>query len=119
MNDLIKLKNDIPEEISLAVAELKIQIHFRIPDGFCCICNRVLLVLKTQRTTVFSIKYREFIAVETLLFCPEHKYNGNRILKYDSPELNQIVPPYSNYAYDVAVHIGISKFLHHKQKSEI
>jgi len=57
--------------------------------------------------------------VETLLFCPEHKYDGNSILKYDSPELNQIVPPYSNYAYDVSVHIGISRFLHHKQKSEI
>ena len=57
--------------------------------------------------------------METLLFCPEHKYDGNSILKYDSPELNQIVPPYSNYAYDVSVHIGISRFLHHKQKSEI
>jgi hypothetical protein len=33
--------------------------------------------------------------------------------------LNQIVPPYSNYAYDVSVHIGLSRFLHHKQKSEI
>lgn len=119
MNDLIKLKNAIPEEISLASVESKIQIHFKAPDGFCCICSRVLLVLKTQRTTVFSIKYREFFAVETLLFCPEHKYNGNSIIKYDSPELNQIVPPYSNYAYDVAAHIGISRFLHHKQKSEI
>lgn len=57
--------------------------------------------------------------METLLFCPDHKYIGNSIKKYDSPELNQIVPPYSNYAYDVSVHIGISRFLHHKQKSEI
>ncbi len=119
MNDLIDLKNAIPEEISLAVVESKIEIHFRTPDGFCCICSRVLLVLKTQRTTVVSIKYREFIAVETLLFCPEHKYDGNSIIKYDSPELNQIVPPYSNFAYDVVVYIGISRFLHHKQKSEI
>ncbi len=76
-------------------------------------------MLKTQRTTVFSLKYREFVAVETLLFCPEHKYDGNSIIKYDSTELNQIVPPYSNYAYDVLVHIGLSRFLHHKQKSEI
>ncbi len=53
------------------------------------------------------------------MFCPEHKYDGNSIIKYDSPELNQIVPPYSNYAYDVSVHIGLSRFLHHKQKSEI
>jgi hypothetical protein len=37
------------------------------------------------------------------LFCPEHKYEGNRIIKYDSPELNQIVPPYSNFAYDVSI----------------
>ena len=119
MNDFIKLKNTVPEEISLAYVESKIEIHFRASDGFCCIRSCVLHVLKTQRTTVFSIRYREFIAVETLLFCPEHKYNGNSIIKYDSHELNQIVPPYSNYAYDVAVHIGISRFLHHKQKSEI
>ena len=33
--------------------------------------------------------------------------------------MNRIVPPYSNYAYDVSVHIGLSRFLHHKQKSEI
>jgi hypothetical protein len=119
LNDFIKLKNTVPEEISLAYVESKIEIHFRATDGFCCISSCVLHVLKTQRTTVFSIRYREFIAVETLLFCPEHKYNGNSIIKYDSPELNQIVPLYSNYAYDVAVHIGISRFLHHKQKSEI
>lgn len=119
MNDFIKLKNAVPEEISLAYVESKIEIHFRATDGICGISSCVLHVLKTQRTTVFSIKYREFVAVETLLFCPEHKYDGNSIIKYDSPELNQIVPPYSNYAYDVSVHIGLSRFLHHKQKSEI
>lgn len=119
MNDFIKLKNAIPEEISLAYVESKIEIHFRANDSICGICSCILHVLKTQRTTVFSIKYREFISVETLLFCPEHKYDGNSIIKYDSPELNQIVPPYSNYAYDVSVHIGLSRFLHHKQKSEI
>ncbi|MCG2735517.1 MAG: hypothetical protein L6282_03900 [Candidatus Methanoperedenaceae archaeon] len=119
MNDFIKLKTAVPEEISLAYVESKIEIHFRANDGICGIRSCVLHVLKTQRTTVFSIKYREFIAVETLLFCPEHKYEGNSIIKYDSPELNEIVPPYSNYAYDVSVHIGLSRFLHHKQKSEI
>lgn len=41
------------------------------------------------------------------------------LIKYDSPELNQIVPPYSNFAYDVSIHIGFLRFLHHKQKSEI
>jgi len=119
LNDFIKLKTAVPEEISLAYVESKIEIHFRANDGICGIRSCVLHVLKTQRTTVFSIKYREFIAVETLLFCPEHKYEGNSIIKYDSPELNEIVPPYSNYAYDVSVHIGLSRFLHHKQKSEI
>src|SRR5659263_663196 len=34
-------------------------------------------------------------------------------------ELNQIVPPYANFAYDVSIQIGFSRFLHHKQKSEI
>jgi hypothetical protein len=99
--------------------ESKIQINFRGPDGSCCICNGVFRVLKTQKTTIISLKYGIFYAVETLLFCPEHKYDGNSIIKYDSPDLNQIVPPYSNYAYDVSVHIGLSRFLHHKQKSEI
>ncbi|MCG2735504.1 MAG: hypothetical protein L6282_03835, partial [Candidatus Methanoperedenaceae archaeon] len=84
MNDFIKLKNAVPEEISLAYVESKIEIHFRANDGICGIRSCVLHVLKTQRTTVFSIKYREFIAVETLLFCPEHKYDGNSIIKYDS-----------------------------------
>lgn len=105
--------------MSLLAIESKIRIDFRSPDGSCCICNSVLCVLKTQKTTIISLKYGVFYSVETLLFCPEHKYDGNSIIKYDSPELNQIVPPYSNYAYDVSVHIGLSRFLHHKQKSEI
>ena len=105
--------------MSLLAIESKIQINFRSPDGSCCICNGVFRVLKTQKTTIISLKYGIFYAVETLLFCPEHKYDGNSIIKYDSSELNQIVPPYSNYAYDVSVHIGLSRFLHHKQKSEI
>jgi len=105
--------------MSLLAIESKLQINFRSPDGFCCICNGVFRLLKTQKTTIISLKYGIFYAVETLLFCPEHKYDGNSIIKYDSPELNQIVPPYSNYAYDVSVHIGLSRFLHHKQKSEI
>jgi len=105
--------------MSLLAIESKIQINFRSPDGSCCICSSVFRVLKTQKTTIISLKYGIFYAVETLLFCPEHKYDGNSIIKYDSPELNQIVPPYSNYAYDVSVHIGLSRFLHHKQKSEI
>lgn len=105
--------------MSLACVESKIEIRFKSLYGYCSICSHVLHVLKTQRTTVISMKYREFYAVETLLFCPEHKYEGEHITKYDSPELNQIVPPYSNFAYDVTIHIGISRFLHHKQKSEI
>ena len=105
--------------MSLLAIESKIQINFRSPDGSCCICSGVFRVLKTQKTTIISLKYGIFYAVETLLFCPEHKYDGNSIIKYDSPELNEIVPPYSNYAYDVSVHIGLSRFLHHKQKSEI
>jgi len=113
------IRNSIPEEMSLLAIESKIQINFRSPDGSCCICNCVLRVLKTQKTTIISLKYGVFYAVETLLFCPEHKYEGNSIIKYDSPELNQIVPPYSNFAYDVSIHIGFSRFLHHKQKSEI
>ena len=105
--------------MSLMVIESKMLINFRGPICSCCICRRVLLVLKTQKTTIISLKYGVFYAVETLLFCPEHKYKGNSIIKYDSPELNQIVPPYSNFAYDVSIHIGFSRFLHHKQKSEI
>jgi len=105
--------------MSLMAIESKIQINFRSPDDSCCICSGVLRVLKTQKTTIISLKYGVFYSVETLLFCLYHKYDGNNIIKYDSPELNQIVPPYSNYAYDVSVHIGLSRFLHHKQKSEI
>jgi len=119
LNDFLTIRNSIPEEMSLLAIESKIQISFRSPDGYCCICNGVFRVLKTQKTTIISLKYGIFYAVETLLFCPEHKYEGDSIIKYDSLELNQIVPPYSNFAYDVSIHIGFSRFLHHKQKSEI
>jgi hypothetical protein len=95
--------------MSLLAIESKIQINFRSPDGSCCICTGVLRVLKTQKTTIISLKYGVFYAVETLLFCPDHKYEGNSIIKYDSPELNQIVPPYSNFAYDISIHIGFSR----------
>jgi len=82
-------------------------------------CGTELKVLKTQNTTVKSLRYGEFTSRETILFCSYHKYDGEIIIKYDSDELNQLVPPYSNFAYDVIVFIGISRFFHNKQKFEI
>ncbi len=43
--------------MSLLAIESKIQINFRSPDGYCCICNGVFRVLKTQKTTIISLKY--------------------------------------------------------------
>jgi len=76
-------------------------------------------VLKTQETTIKSLRYGKFTARETILFCPDHKYDGENLIKYDSDELNQLVPPYSNFAYDVIVFVGISRFFHNKQKFEV
>jgi len=76
-------------------------------------------VLKTQETTIKSLRYVKFTARETILFCPDHKYDGENLIKYDSDELNQLVPPYSNFAYDVIVFVGISRFFHNKQKFEV
>ena len=76
-------------------------------------------MLKTQETTIKSLRYGKFTARETILFCPDHKYDGENLIKYGSNELNQLVPPYSNFAYDVIVFIGISRFFRNKQKFEI
>src|SRR5659263_788597 len=105
--------------MSLMVIDSKILIIFSNAIFSCSICKHVLLVLKTQKTTIISLKYGVLYSLGTLLFCPEHKYEGNSIIKYDSPELNQIVPPYANFAYDVSIQLGFSRFLHHIQKSEI
>src|SRR3990170_6992232 len=73
VNDFLSLRREIPDEMSLMVIEAKILINFRNAICSCSICKRVLLVLKTQKTTIISLKYGVFYAVETLLFCPEHK----------------------------------------------
>ncbi len=119
MNDIIELQESIPEETRLTNLESKIEIRFQSHEQCCLICGNTLWVLKTQKTTVKSIRYGEFYAIETILVCIAHKYEGNNIRKYDSTELNQLVPPYSNFAYDVISYVGISRFLHNKQKSEI
>ena len=56
------------------------------------------------------MRYGKFSERETILFCPDHKYDGENLIKYDLDELNQLVPPYSNFAYDIIVFIGISRF---------
>lgn len=74
-----------------------------------------LKVYKTTTKKVHSTVIGTFIAHHVELYCPYHPKEG----PFRSKELQELVAPKCNFAYDAIVEIGKLRYLHHYQVEEI
>ena len=79
----------------------------------CSACSGELKVQKTYTRTVSTLHIGQFQAREVVMACKQCNQ------AYRSEELCALVPPGSNYGYDVMVYIGESIFLNHRQAKEV
>lgn len=86
-------------------------VHF-VPEVSHC-CAFPLQVQKTRRKTVVTLDIGRFVSRETILSC---RKCGK---KYTSTQLQEIVPPWCNFGYDVVVYVGKAFFLRCRNDKEI
>jgi hypothetical protein len=89
------------------------RIEFRVEQVRCEDCGAPLNALKTRTRRVVTLHLGEFSAHESVAVC--RKCNRT----YTSLELRQLVPPSSNFGYDIVVYVGKALFLRHRNGAEI
>lgn len=72
-------------------------------------------MLATRERSVVSLAHGEFEAVEEQGFCPHHPEQAPA----RSLQLSRLVAPSCNIAYDLLVHVGVSRFMECRQLKEI
>jgi len=68
-----------------------------------------------RRNKIISTTYGKFRSIEIEGYCPQHK----NLPPARSQELQRIVAPRDNYAYDSLVHVGLERFTQYRQAPEI
>lgn len=106
------------------------QIHSPLPD-YCCLSKHYILDVTTGRKFCGhcdNIKLRSQRIVNRypvgiLLGQPLLRHHIKRcpVCKREYPyeKINVLVPPHSNYAYDIIVEVGFERFRRHRQNKEI
>jgi hypothetical protein len=89
------------------------RIDFRAHDIHCGCGQGRLKVLKTQTRTVLTLHIGKFHARHTVLICPGCQRT------YRSQQLDTLVPPGSNFGYDILVWVGRALFLRHRNEREV
>jgi len=89
------------------------RIEFRAERERCEECDAPLNALKTRTRRAVTLHLGAFTAHESVAAC--RKCNRT----YTSRELRQLVPPLSNFGYDIVVYVGKALFLRHRNGAEI
>jgi hypothetical protein len=89
------------------------RVEFRTQQEHCADCHTPLNLLKTRTRKVVTLHLGAFSARESLAFC---KTCGKT---HGAEELQRLVPPSSNFGYDVVVYVGKALFLQHRNGQEI
>jgi len=84
----------------------------------CSICGRSMRVQKTWERTAMTLAHGCFRIRQTVYVCPSGCRRGGRLVRGKSP-LADLIPPRGVVGYDVMVHVGLQRFLHHRQREEI
>lgn len=90
-------------------------LNFTTEQKHCPIDGQRLNVLKTCRRAIKAIGIGGFEARFTVFYCKKHPELGS----WRSRELDELVAPNSNVAYNVIVEIGKLRFMENRQVSEI
>lgn len=89
------------------------RIEFGAEQARCEDCDAPLNALKTRVRKVVTLHLGAFTAYESLAFCRTCNTT------HGSEQLRRLVPPSSNFGYDIIVYVGKALFLRHRNGAEI
>jgi hypothetical protein len=89
------------------------------PRQMCPVCHGPTHVQKTVRRHGASLSHGTFCVRETVRVCAAGcRQKGSPVVC--RPEaLNALIPPRSVVGYDVMAHVGLERFVRHRQRDEI
>ena len=85
----------------------------------CPVCQGPTRVLKTVPRNGVTLLHGSFRTRETVRVCASGCTKQGSLLTQHSATLAELVPPKSTVGYDVMVHVGLERFIHHRQREEI
>ena len=91
------------------------EVFFYPEIRYCPFCGKQLIILNIQPRDIFTLHIGYFKAGKCLMKC--NRCENEKI--YSSNELQRLVPPDSNYGYDVINLIGQLTYSENKQTREI
>jgi len=102
------------------LAAAGIRVELETSEGPCLGCGGPTEVQKSVEHRVVTLEHGDFIAHETIRVCqaPCRQPSGE-LMTERSAALLLRVSPAKVYGYDLEVHVGIERFLHHRQREEI
>lgn len=84
----------------------------------CSVCGRPMRVQKTWERTGMTLEHGSFRIRQRVQVCPSGCRKRGVPVGGASP-LAGLIPPRGVVGYDVMVHVGLERFLHHRQREEI
>jgi hypothetical protein len=97
-----------------------IRAELETSTGPCLRCGGPAEVQKSVEHRVVTLEHGDFIAHETIHVCKARcRQPSGELVTQRSKALLFRVSPGKVYGYDLEVHVGIERFLHHRQREEI
>ena len=85
----------------------------------CPVCHGPTRVLKTVPRSGVTLRHGSFHTRETVRVCISGCTKQGSLVTQHSAMLAELFPPKSTVGYDVMVHVGLERFIHHRQREEI
>ena len=97
-----------------------IRAELETSEGPCLRCGGPTEVQKSVEHRVVTLEHGDFIAHETIHVCQARcRQSSGKLVTGRSEALVLRVSPGKVYGYDLEVHVGIERFLRHRQREEI
>jgi len=91
-----------------------------VPAGDCPLCGGPMLVEKTVLRTGRTMDLGSFTARETVTVCAARcRHPSGQLVTGRAEALARRLPPGDVVGYDLMVHVGLARFLGHRQREEI
>ena len=84
----------------------------------CSVCGGPMRVQKTWERTGMTLRHGSFRIRQTVHACPSGCRKQGLAVRGEAP-LADLIPPRGVVGYDVIAHVGLERFLHHRQREEI
>jgi len=89
------------------------------PAGACPLCGGNMGVQKTLIHWGVTLEHGRFRIHETVHVCTAGCRHAGKLATRRPSSLAELLPPRSVIGYDVMVHVGFERFVHHRQRAEI